>query len=276
MPHDVRRPLAVNVYRRELRANAKSFLVWAAAMVFLVAAGMMKYSAFAKTGESANEMFRALPQGLLRVLGVEPGMDMNSIGVFYSVFFLYFLLLTSVHACLLGAGILAKEERDRTADFLLSRPITRAQAVTAKSLAALTYVVLYNLVTFAASILFVNAQNTGPSLTVPIAWVAAALLVIQVLFLSIGLFLGAWSRSAARASGIATAVILGTFLLKTVIDLAGGIEWLGFLTPFRYFDALKVMDRRTLDLPYFLLSAVLAAGLTFGAYHMYSRRDILG
>ncbi|HSK67996.1 MAG TPA: ABC transporter, partial [Candidatus Limnocylindria bacterium] len=89
-------------------------------------------------------------------------------------------------------------------------------------------------------------------------------------------FLGAWSRSAARASGIATAVILGAFLLKTVIDLAGGIEWMGFLTPFRYFDALKVMDGRTLDLPYSLLSAVLAAGLTFGAYHMYSRRDILG
>ena len=267
----------MNIYRRELKANLKSFLVWSATMVFLIFAGMMKYSAFAKTGESINQLFSALPAGLMKVMGIEPGMDLNSIGVFYSIFYLYFLLLTSVHSCLLGAGIIAKEERDRTADFLLVKPIRRRQAVTAKILAALSFVILYNLVTSLTSMAATGPMNSsGESLNVPILWVSLALLIIQVLFLSIGLFLGAWAKNAARASGIATAVILGTFILKTVIDLSGGLEWLNFLTPFRYFDALKVMYGHELRLLYLLLSFGLVAVLTAGTYFFFHKRDILG
>lgn len=266
----------MNIYRRELKANLKSFLIWSATIVFLIFAGMMKYDAFAKTGESINQLFSAMPAGIMKVMGTEPDMDLNSIGVFYSIFFLYFLLLTSVHSCLLGAGIIAKEERDRTADFLLVKPIRRSQAVTAKVLAALTYVVLYNLVTSLTSIAAVEPMSAGGSpLTGPILWVSLALLVIQLLFLSIGLFLGAWAKNAARASGIATAVILGTFVLKTVIDLSDGIEWMSFMTPFRYFDSMKVMYEHELRLPYLLLSGSLTGALVFGTYYFFHKRDIM-
>lgn len=267
----------MNMYLRELKAHYKSFLVWAGTMVFLVYAGMMKYSAFAKTGESANQLFAALPAGLMKVFGVTPGMDLNSIGVFYSIFFLYFLLLTSVHGCLLGATLIAKEERDKTADFLLVKPIRRHQAVSAKILAGLTFVAAYNLVTLLTSLLAVGPLNTaGPSLTGPILWLSLALLIVQVVFFSIGLFLGAWSRIAAQASGLATAVILGTFLLKTVLNLASGADFLNYLTPFGYFDALKVMFSHQLRLPYLLLSGGLAAAALFGTYRCFIRRDILG
>jgi ABC-2 type transport system permease protein len=266
----------MNIYLRELKANYKSFLVWSATMVFLIFAGMMKYSAFAKTGESINAMFAAMPAGLMKVFGVEPGMDLNSIGVFYSIFFLYFLLLTSVNSCLLGAGIMAKEERDKTADFLLVKPIKRHQAVTAKIMAALTFVILFNLVTFVTSVIAVGQFNTtGQSLNGPIFYLTIALLIIQIVFLSLGLFLGSWSRNAARASGLATAVILSTFILKTVIDLSSGIDYLGYLTPFRYFDSLKVMYEHQMRLPYLLLSGGLAAAFTAGTYFCFQKRDIM-
>ncbi|MDD4081330.1 MAG: ABC transporter permease subunit [Eubacteriales bacterium] len=266
----------MNIYRRELKANTRSFLVWSATMVFLIFAGMMKYDAFAKTGESVNQLFAALPAGLMKVMGIAPGMDLNSIGVFYSVFYPYFLLLTSAHGCLLGANIIAKEERDRTADFLLVKPIRRYQAVTAKVLAAGTFMVLFNLVTSLTSIAVVAPMNTsGSSLTGPILWVSLALLITQVLFLSAGLFLGAWAKNASRASGIATAVILGTFIFKMVIDLSDGIEWLSFLTPFLYFDSLKVMYEHEFRLPYLLLSGGMVVLLISGTYFFFQKRDIL-
>ena len=265
----------MNIYLRELKANYKSFLVWSATMVFLIFAGMMKYGAFAKTGESVNEMFAALPPQLLQVFGVEAGMDLNSIGVFYSIFFLYFLLLTSVHSCLLGSGIIAKEERDKTADFLLVKPIKRHQAVTAKILAAVTFVFLFNLVTCFTSMAVVAQYNAaGQSLNGPILSLSLALLIIQLVFLSIGLFLGAWSKNAARASGLATAVILGTFVLNVLIDLNRDLRYLEFLTPFRYFNSLKVMYGQEMRLAYILLSGGLAAALTAGTYFFFKKRDI--
>ena len=265
----------MNIYLRELKATYKSFLVWSATMVFLIFAGMMKYGAFAKTGQSVNEMFAALPPQLLKVFGVEAGMDLNSIGVFYSIFFLYFLLLTSAHSCLLGSGIIAKEERDKTADFLLVKPIKRHQAVTAKILAALTFVVLFNLLTCFTSMAVVGQYNTtGQSLNGPILSLSIALLIVQLVFLSIGLFLGAWSKTAARASGIATAVILGTFVLSVLINLNRDLRYLEFLTPFRYFDSLKVMYEQEMRPAFLLLSGGLVTALTVGTYFFFKKRDI--
>lgn len=267
----------MNIYLRELKATYKSFFVWSAAMVFLIFAGMMKYGAFAKTGQSVNEMFAALPPQLLKMFGVEPGMDLNSIGVFYSIFFLYFLLLTSVHSCLLGVNIIAKEERDKTADFLLVKPIRRHQAVTAKILSALSFVVLINLVTCLASMAVVAQYNaTGQSLNGPILSLSLALLIIQLVFLSIGLFLGAWSKTAASAAGVATAVILGAFVLNVLIDLNPDLRYLEFLTPFRYFNSLKVMYEQEMRPAFVLLSGGLVAALTAGTYIFFRKRDIYG
>lgn len=265
----------MNMYKRELRANYKAFFLWAASMLFLIYVGMMKFAAFAETGDSANAIFEALPPPLLKILGMEPGLDLSSLGVFYSIFFLYFLLLTASHGCLLGTAIIAKEERDKTADFLLVKPIARRRAVTSKILAALTFVMLLNVFTMLASMATVASLNTdGPSLNVPILRLFAALFVVQLVFLAIGLFLGAASRNAARAAGLATTVILGTFLLKVLIDLNSDLDFLEFLTPFRYFVSLKVMfdgDMRTWVL---VLSAVLVVGFVCGTYRFFDKRDI--
>jgi ABC-2 type transport system permease protein len=265
----------MNIYLRELKAHYRSFLVWSATMVFLVAAGMMKYSAFAKTGESVNELFKTLPAALMEVMGIEAGLDLSSVGVFYSIFFLYFLLLTMVHSCLLGVTIIAQEERDKTADFLLVKPIRRSRAVTAKILAALSMVILFNLVTFASSAVFVEPLNTtGQSLIRQIFAVTSVLLIIQVLFLCIGFLLGAWARDAGRAAGLATAIILGTFLLKVLIDLRQDLEWLTFLTPFLYFKSADIMFHNQVSVGYIILCLAVSLAAVSGAYFFFQKRDL--
>lgn len=264
----------MNIYLRELRANYKAFLIWSASMLFLIYVGMMKYAAFAETGDSVNDMFAALPPQMMKVLGIEAGMDLSSIGVFYSIFFLYFVLLTATHSCLLGANVLAKEERDKTADFLLVKPLRRHRVVTPKVLAALTFVVLFNLFTMLASITIVAPLNEGPSLNEPIMRLSLALLVVQLIFLAVGLCLGAVSRNAAGASGLATAVILGTFLLKILIDINGDLDFLEFLTPFRYFESLMVMFDGEMRTWVLALSGGLVAALTGATYYFFQKRDI--
>jgi ABC-2 type transport system permease protein len=265
----------MNIFFRELKANFRSFLIWSAAMVFLVAGGMMKYSAFAKTGQAVNDMFKQLPAALMQAMGIDIHADLSSIGVFYSIFFLYFMLLTSVHSCMLGITVIAKEERDKTADFLLVKPIRRSRAITAKILAALSFVVLYNLVTFAASAIFVQQNNaTGKSLTGSIFWLTTALLVIQLLFLCIGLFLGAWARSAAKASGLATLIILGTFMLKVLIDLKNDLDFLVFLTPFRYFNSADVMFKHKISWVYLVICLGVSAVTVAGTYFSFQKRDL--
>ncbi len=265
----------MNIFFRELKCHVKSMLIWSATMVFLIAAGMMKYSAFEKTGEAINDMFASMPEGLLKIIGMTGDMDLTSVGVFYSIFFLYFLLLMSVHSAMLGATIISKEERDKTADFLVVKPLKRHQIVTPKVLAATVLVVLYNLVTFVFSALFVQLYNTtGESLTPAVFRLTTALLMIQLLFMGIGFLMGAVAKSAEKASSFMTAVILGTFVLKVIIDLKKDLDYLDFLTPFRYFDAGKVMFQSEIPFFYTLLSIAILLVTVAGTYYFFEKRDL--
>lgn len=267
--------MKLNIFFRELRSHLKSFIVWSVSMLFLIAAGMMKYSAYSKTGEAVNEIFDQLPAGVLKVMGFEPGTDFSNAGVFYSIFFIYFIMLMVVHSCMLGSSIIIKEERDKTADFLLVKPIKRWQIVTSKVVAASLMVILFNLLTFISSVWFVEPYNTsGESLVLPILRLCIALLIIQFIFLGVGFFLGSWAKRAERASGLATSIIMGTFLLKVLIDLRSELDGLIFLTPFKYFNSYHVMFDGDLNPVYIVLSVCISIAATVLAYLFFQKRDI--
>ena len=56
--------------------------------------------------------------------------------------------MATIHAAMLGATIIAKEERDKTSEFLFAKPVLRSTIITAKLLAAFVNIVVFNLITF--------------------------------------------------------------------------------------------------------------------------------
>lgn len=265
----------MNILLRELKANLKSLLIWSVSMAALIYMGMIKYSAFSKTGEAINDFFKQMPTTVLEILGIDGGADLTSVGVFYSIFFLYFLLLAAVHATMLGALIIAKEERDKTADFLFVKPIKRNRVITFKIIAALINISVLNLVTFVFSVISTAQYTNGSSITKQIFYVTTALYILQMLFLGIGLLLGGLLKRSKTGTSIGSAIILGTFLLKVVIDLKKDINYLDFLTPFRYFNPSDLMSKMQLDPWYSLLAIVVAIVCAALTYYFFNKRDLI-
>lgn len=264
----------MNIFLRELKTNVKSLAIWCSAMIFLIYAGMIKYSAFAKTGEAVNEFMSQIPDSMKTVLGMGNGMDLTSVAVFYSIFFLFFVLLAAVHSSMLGALIIAKEERDKTADFLFVKPIKRHQAISSKILAAIINIAVLNIATYIVSVISVEKYNTGSSLALPIFMITAALFILQVLFLGIGLLFGALAKNSKIATSAVTSVILGTFILKVMIDMNKDVKIIEFLSPFRYFKADAVMFDKNIDIGYVLLSIAITMLCAAGTYIFFQRRDL--
>jgi ABC-2 type transport system permease protein len=175
---------------------------------------------------------------------------------------------------MLGALILAKEERDKTADFLFVKPIRRHQVITRKLLAALINLVVFNLVTFVISAISVAKYNNGDSLTLSVFFVTSALFLLQLLFLGLGLLFGALARNAKAAASTVSFVILGSFILKVVIDLYDKIEPLQFLSPFMYFSAESLMFDHQIDAGYSVLALGLALVGAIGSYYFFQKRDL--
>jgi ABC-2 type transport system permease protein len=263
----------MNIFKRELRANLKSLLIWCGAQFFIIYAGMVKYGSFKSSGVDINEMFESFPKSIGTVFGIG-GSDLSKVEGFYAVFFLYFMLLAAIHASMLGVVILSKEERDHSADFLFAKPVPRSRVITAKLCAALVNIAVFNMLTYAASVLFIGQYNDGNGLADKVGILMLALFILQVLFLSIGSALGSIMKTTRKASSINTAIILGAFFLSVAVDLYDKIDFLKYATPFKYFDANSLLNGGAYSIVSIVLCVILTGLCLVCTYVKFGSRDL--
>jgi ABC-2 type transport system permease protein len=200
--------------------------------------------------------------------------DVTSMSGFYALLFLYIELTATIHAVLLGSSIIAKEERDKTAEFLMAKPVSRAVIVTSKLLAALVNVAMINLVTLLSSIVMVSAYNKGPDISGEITMFLLSMFIVQLIFLSLGTLLSACMRNPKTSGAAAAGILVGSFVISKITDLTDQLNVLNILTPFKYFSYSSIVDGSGLSSGIMLLSLLLAAALAISTYLFYGKREL--
>lgn len=263
----------MNLYLRELKAHRKSIIIWSIAMIFLIFAGFSKYSAGAADGaQSFNVLIADMPKSLQNLFGV--GIyDLSKLVDYYGVFYLYIALMATIHAVMLGNTILAKEERDKTAEFLLVKPISRNGIIIGKLLCAVTLVIILNLVTWISSILAFEQFSKGEAYSLPLMKLMLGLFGMQILFLLLGSLLAAFTRRYQLSSSIGTGILMVMFFLSVVIDISGKLNFLKGLTIFKYFDAKDIL-KIGYNYIYLIAACIIAAVFTYGTFYFYKKRDM--
>lgn len=263
----------MNVFIKEMKSHRKSLIYWSIGVFLMVASGMVKYESLSSSGQPMNEMLAGMPKSLLAILGIGD-FDISTATGYYGLLFIYLLLMATIHAAMLGANIISKEERDKTSEFLFVKPISRQTIITAKLTAAFVNIMLLNLVTFLSSLALVRKYSDSEVVTGDIAITMAGMFILQLVFMVIGSSLAAILKKSKTASSLATGILLLAYLLSVAIDLNEGIEGLKYLTPFKYFEAKNVMFGGGLDLIYLVLSLVIIGALTALTYTSYKKRDL--
>lgn len=173
-----------------------------------------------------------------------------------------------------GSDILSKEERDKTVEFSLVLPVSRSRVVTAKALAALVNCLAFVLITWVVSLVAVQSYNPDRAFLDFLALEMQAMLAIELIFLAIGLLLGAAMKQYKLSGSTAVAIILTTYFLSIVVSLQDNLDFLKYFTPFKYFDAGELFRSGTLDGVYLLLTAAIIVVCMAAAYWTYNKRDL--
>lgn len=263
----------MNIFLKELKSHRKSLIFWSIGIFLMVASGMVKYESLSSSDQPMNEMLSGMPRSLLAVLGIGE-FDISTASGYYGLLYIYLLLMATIHSAMLGATIIAKEERDKTTEFLFVKPVSRNGIITAKLLAAFVNIVVLNIVTFISSLVLIGKYSNGEVVTGDIAMTMAGMFILQLLFMVIGSSLAAVKRRSKSAASLATGVLLLTYLISVAIDLNENIEGLKYLTPFKYFEAKNVMFGGGFELIFVLLSGILVAVLTMVTFIFYKKRDL--
>lgn len=262
----------MNIYLRELRANLKSLLVWVGIIALLVVIGITKYAAFADDPQMMK-LLDAYPDSLMSALNMK-AFNLTTLSGFYGVMFIYFGLMGAIAAAMWGSSIISKEERDKTVEFSLVLPVSRARVITAKALAALTNVVAFVAFTWIISV--VSVQNYAPDAAFFdfLALEMQAMFLISLMFLALGLLLGCAMKQYKRSGSLAVSIILGVYFMSIVSGLDDRLDFLKYFTPFKYFDAADLYHKGSFNGLYLTIAAVFIVLAVGAAYWTYNRRDL--
>ncbi|QDQ02560.1 ABC transporter permease subunit [Lysinibacillus fusiformis] len=263
----------MNIFLREMKAFRKSLIIWSIGMLFLVGSGMAKYAGLATSGQSMNEIWSTMPKSLQAIMGTG-ALDISKVSGYFGVLYIYLVLMATIHAVMLGATIIAKEERDKTAEFLFVRPVSRTSIISAKLLAAVVNIVSLNMITGVSCIYLVGKYSEGESVNADIAIAMTAMLILQLLFLFIGSAIASVSKKPKLAASISTGILLMTYLLSIAIDLNEKLAIMKYISPFKYFEAKIVMNGGGLDSKFIVLSLFIIVILTMITFVFYSRKDL--
>jgi ABC-2 type transport system permease protein len=262
----------VNIFFRELRANFKSLLIWAGIVILFNLVGVMKFSAYYNNPELLA-IVDSFPPAMVSALSLN-AFNLTTVTGFYGIMIVYFALILSIAAVMWGSDIIAKEERGKTVEFSLTLPVTRAKLVTAKTAAVLVNCIILLLITW--GITLVSAQQYKPDSAFYkfVAISIPAYLLMQVIFMAIGIFLGCAMKQHKLAGSVAISILLVTYFASVLAGLSKNMEFLKYFSPFKYFDPYLLLNESRLEIPFVLLSVAIIVVFLAGAYLSYSKRDL--
>lgn len=260
----------MNIFLRELKANRKALIIWSVCMFLLVVSGMSKYTVY--SSGNSNELFNKMPYSLKALLGIG-SFDVAKMSGFFAFLFPYIEITAAIHAVLLGSGIIAKEERDKTTEFLMVKPISLNTILTSKLLAAFVNVVILNIVTLISSIVMVNAYNKGKDISSEITMFILSMFIVQLIFLSLGALLSAFMKNSKASGSIAAGILFGSFMISKITDFTDKINAINILSPFKYFSYQDIVNGNGISAGISIISLVLIAAFSILTYFFYMRRD---
>ena len=155
----------MNILKHEMKLYRNTTIIWTVSLVLVMVFFTSIFPSFQDSAEAMNKIMEAFPEALKQALGLST-MDLSSALGFLGFMFAYIVLVGAIQAMNLGLSILSNEQRDKTADFLLAKPVKRINVVHAKFIASLINIIVTNIVFAIASIISINTITSDYSLKV--------------------------------------------------------------------------------------------------------------
>lgn len=260
----------MTVIRHELKQSRISLIIWTAAIGFLLAVCIFMFPEMKGEMNEVNEVFSSMGSFTQAF-----GMDKVNFGTllgFYAVECGNILGLGGAFfASLCAISVLSKEEKERTAEFLLTHPVSRLRVVAEKLISVILQIVILNVVVYviaASSIALIGEEVPWQEITL----MHTAYLILQLELAGICFGVSAFLRRGSIGTGLGIAVIM--YFLNIIANLTESAEFLKYITPFGYADGAEIVRNVSLDMNMIAIGLAFAVVGILAGFIKYCRKDI--
>ncbi len=260
----------MTIVKHELRLGKLSLLIWTGTISFLLAVCIFLFPEMKGEMEGINDLFSSMGSftaafgmdklnfgSLIGYYAIECGNVLGMGGAFY--------------AALTAAGMLSKEEKERTAEFLLTHPVRREHVVLGKLAALFVQITAMNLAVYAISIASIAAVGEKvPWKELHLMHIAYYLLQLELGGICLGI--SAFLRKGSAGVGLGVAALM--YILNLISNITESAKDLRYLTPFAYCDGATIVESGKLDGTLLLIGAAYCLAGILAAFFYYTKKDI--
>ena len=260
----------MTILKHELRRNRVPFWIWTGAIGFLLAVCIFLFPEMKGEMEDVSEVFSSMG-AFTAAFGMDR-LNFGTLNGYYAIECGNVLGLGGAFfSALLAAGMLCKEEKERTAEFLLTHPVTRVRVVSEKLLATLLLITAMNLIIYALAVGSILAIGESvPWRELNLQHLAYWLLQLELAGICFGV--SAFLRRGSAGVGLGSAVML--YFMNLIANITESASFLKDLTPFGYCDGAEIASSGSLDFKRLAIGAAFFAVGVAAAYWNYTRKDI--
>ena len=231
----------LNIYLKELKQNRNSFIAWSVSLAALIMLGMLFYPILMH-GDMLRQMTVLFENPFMKSMMSAFGASLDTLTSpmgFYSTRNAVFIsLLGGFFAILLAGKIVAQEEHEGTADFLLTKPVSRMEVALSKLAVFLTYLVGLNIIVLIFGFLSLELfrGDAGYSLS---AFLIHSLygFLLMLTFGAAGFFLALLIKRGRPITGISIGIIVGSYFFDVLSKITPSADAIGYISPFKFLDS---------------------------------------
>ena len=260
----------MTLVKHELRQGKTSFLIWTASIGFLLATCIFLFPEMKGQMDSVSDVFASMGS-FTEAFGMDR-LNFGTLVGFYAVECGNVLGLGGAfYAALCAVGMLSKEEKDKTAEFLLTHPVSRRRIITEKLIAVLIQITAMNLIIYALSVGSIAAVGEEiPWKEISLMHLAYYLLQLELAGICFGI--SAFLRKGSAGVGLGIATMM--YFLNLVANIADVAEFLKYITPFAYCEGADIVTNGSLDIILVVIGAAIGIVGIIMAYLNYTKKDI--
>lgn len=262
----------MTIFWHELKSNRTSIFIWSLSLTLLIILFLSLFPSFTKDVGASQKILGNLPPALRDALGISLTNFFTIFG-FFSYLFTFITLAGAVQAMNLGVGLLSKEDSNKTADFLLAKPVRRSTIITQKVLAAICTLLITNIIFVIVAYITATIVTTKSFNGLTFLLISLTLLFVQLAFLAIGLFLSVIIPRIRSVIAVSLPVTFFFFIISSLGAIIGNMS-VRYITPFKFYDPTYIVQHNSYEWQYMLLEAVLIVVTTVTTYIVFNKKDI--
>lgn len=260
----------MTIVKHELRQGKAAFAIWTAAIAFLLVVCVFLFPEMKGEMNSVGDVFASMGSFTAAF-----GMDRLNFGTligFYAIECGNVLGLGGAFfASLIAVAALSKEEKDRTAEFLLTHPVSRVRVITEKLTAVMTQIVAMNAIILGLSLLsMMMIGEEIPGKEILLMHLAYFLLQVELAGICFGI--SAFLRRGSVGIGLGLAAMM--YFLNLISNMTENAEFLKCITPFGYCEGADIITDGKLDAARIGIGILFAVIGIIAAYIRYGTKDV--